>query len=311
MGVFPALAIILLSYSSNSSMRSSLQVWPNSERVSQRSTASAASPIDPLYDIHQRARSTESAGTPILRDILDLETRLHDLGDIPTYTNEDVCYVMVISDNSFDAARTQVRSWVLEVPKTNYFLVHHASDDSGALPMIVKPPAIQDSTATWKRTELAIQHLQSENSTQHCKWWFIGTDASWVNPRSVLGLVQELPFWRSYSIGYIWHEQGWSKGVTYSAGLTIYSRQALAVIASKLQNSTSECLKRADDFVVDACAWEGGVTQIHTLTMEPTGQVRGAVVCFFGWVWSQWLQLNCFRLNAISEQYASFQYFHF
>jgi hypothetical protein len=136
----------------------------------------------------------------------------------------------------------------------------------------------------WARTVAALPTLVYSPRFSHCAWWFLGTDSAWVNPRAIAASAEGLHASHPLSLGFQWHQMGWSHGTTYSAGLTLYSRAALAAIAP-LINSSAPCTNRtpADDFTLDSCGWAAGVVPLHALTVEPLGELGPGG----SWSWQQ------------------------
>lgn len=243
-----------------------------------------------LKSLQAKSKTGPAEGYPITIDLIHSvdecvkPSKLFPYGlASPVAAKEDICYVTVVTDGSLGFLRTQNSTWVSVVPYDNFVAIGGQADPT--LRLITFPDIDGAANHEWARMMTGLKHLITEPEFAHCKWFFIGSDAAWVNPRVVQEITRGLYDNHPLVLGFQWNKMGWSHGVTYSAGLTLLTRTAVQNIVPLLNqvNPIAQCTNRTDDFILDACGWESQAVYVHELAVEPLGELGPGG----SWSWQQ------------------------
>ena len=273
---------------SSSSSSSSSSSGPSAAAVA----ACRAQTWDAMRAMRDRVRTPGAAaeGTPLTIDLAHGADACGALGvPPPVYAPADVCYVVAAPGDDLGYVRVLNSSWFAFVPWPNLVVVGKADDPTlrvRSFPELRASP----SDDPWVMEKDAMQVLFLEPQFAHCRWWVSATHQDWVNPRAVLNLVNGFSDAHRLVLGFVWHEMGWSHGVTYAGPQGIYSRAALgAALAVMTGANASACANRAgswgptDDFALDACMWATDAVHVHSNLFEPVGEFSPCS----DWTWQQ------------------------
>jgi hypothetical protein len=255
--------------------------------------ACAAASLLRYQELKERARVGRFAGTPMLLDILHSEDQCRNVPGVipPSYTDRDICYLITVEDHSLYWMRTLNKTWFKQVPWENIFAIGHTDDPTLRMTSNEK---YKSSNNAWGTRHDALFEKFYLPETAHCKWWLTISDKDQVNPKALLDMLYGLHYTHPYSIGYIWHDMGWSHGVTYAGPHSVLSRAALEPVlkpsiwddltGDHCMNRTSSLWKGVnDDFGMDACLWDTGTIHVHSMLFEPIGELGPGG----SWSWQQ------------------------
>ena len=87
----------------------------------------------------------------------------------------------------------------------------------------------------------ALVYMSQQTGIGHCKWWYTGSDTTWVNPRAILRAVRGLPHDTIPSFqGFMWMDQGFTDEVTATNGGTaLWSRAAWDALIPALSSTST------------------------------------------------------------------------
>jgi hypothetical protein len=262
-------------------------------RLTVDGAACAAASLLRYQELKERARVGRFAGTPMLLDILHLEDQCRNVPGVktPSYTDQDICYLINVEDHSLYWMRTLNKTWFKQVPWENIFAIGRTDDPTLRMTSDEK---FKSSDNAWGTMHDALFENFHLSETAHCKWWLTISDKDQVNPKALLDMLHGLHYTHPFSIGYIWHDMGWSHGVTYAGPQSVLSRAALESVlkpsiwrdrtGDHCMNRTSDLWNGVDDnFGMDACLWDTGTIHVHSMLFEPIGELGPGG----SWSWQQ------------------------
>jgi hypothetical protein len=170
----------------------------------------------------------------------------------------DVCYVLL--SHSRAATEAVAAGWASAVPQNLWFVGPEA--DAG-LRLLGVPALAGLDPVRWLTKVVPV--VTALPAAAACKWWFVGSDTTWVNPRALLHAVRGVPHDTIPSFqGFMWVDQGFTSQITATnGGTSLWSAAGWAAMAARL--GTPACPDSAalglpsDELAVAACADTSGV----------------------------------------------------
>jgi hypothetical protein len=180
-----------------------------------------------------------------------------------TTSLDDVCYLLRSTDGGSTVG--VARGWGSAVKRL--WFVGPAADP--ALRMV----ASDGGTGIMA----AIRAVRDTPAAAACKWWFLGTDRAWVNPRVVLHSVRGLPHDGAPIVhGFMWKDMGFTNMVTSpQGGTSVWSRSAWAAVAGAV--GTPECSQgglASEEIALAHCALARGVVPCDFHLYDGSGAVQ-------------------------------------
>ena len=186
----------------------------------------------------------------------------------------DVCYVLF--SRSRAATEAVAAGWASAVPSNLWFV---APEGDPALRILGVPALAGLPSERWlSRVIPAINALPAAAA---CKWWFLGSDTTWVNPRALLHAVRGFPHDTIPSFqGFMWVDQGFTSQITATnGGTSLWSAAGWAAVAARL--GTPACPDSAalglpaDELAVASCADTAGVLALDLHVYDGSGAMQG------------------------------------
>ena len=300
---------------------------PSSADVAAATASCSASTLSRYLELRSLTMSGRglSEGTPLLLDMVHGADACRGVPGVtpPVWKARDVCYVVAVTQPGLEYVQILNKTWPGLVPREN--VVYVGREKSDRFGGVVHFDESSDSLDPWTLDALAFHRLYQWANMSHCQWWVSATDQDWVNPDALYDLLYGLRAEHPLAIGFVWHQMGWSHGVTYAGPIGVYSRAALAVSVGNeaAWSDVHGCTNRTgtwdnapfvrDDFSMDACMWWGGAIHVHHKLFEPIGELGPGG----SWSWQQphdlmsWVAARCAnvpRSQSLFMQYHSETY---
>ena len=186
----------------------------------------------------------------------------------------DICYVVL--SKSSEGTQAVAAGWGRAVPLGRLWFVGPQADL--ALGVAAVPGLAGLAQERWLTR--VIPAIAAQPNSASCKWIFIGSDTSWVNPRVLLHAVRGLPHDTIPSFqGFMWVDQGFTSEITATnGGTSLWSRAAWDAIVARL--GTAECPDSialglpSDELAVASCADKSGALAFDFHLYDGTGAVQ-------------------------------------
>ena len=171
---------------------------------------------------------------------------------------QDVCYVLL--SRSRGATEAVAAGWASAVQGPLWFVGPEADP---ALRLVGVPALAGLDPVRWLSKVVPV--VTALPGAGACKWWFVGSDTTWVNPRALLHAVRGVPHDTIPSFqGFMWVDQGFTSQITATnGGTSLWSAAGWAAMAARI--NTPACPDSAalglpsDELAVASCADTSGV----------------------------------------------------